>query len=148
MPNFPIHLARRAYASRCLDLMKLRDFVPCDVSDATTGYTGRIAEAVFDPLRVTEVNDRFRADGFSWDDNDDDGGGVRVIAATDDGSILAWGGLNSVHYLRRGELLVGAFQNLAFQDVGDLVQPFGIKNTKAEIDALIEQLKKKYTKAV
>ena len=147
MANFPIHLVRRDLASRCLDLMKLRAFVPCDVSDASTGYKARVVEAVFDPLRVAEVNGRFRAAGFAWDDDDDEGGGMRVIAVTDDGSILLWGGLNSVYHLRRGERLVGVFDNLAFEDVGRLVRPFGIKNTKAEIDALVEQLKQRYTKA-
>jgi hypothetical protein len=52
MANFPIHLVRRDYASRCLDLVKLRTFVPCDVSDDATGYTGRIVEAVFVALVV------------------------------------------------------------------------------------------------
>ena len=70
-----------------------------------------------------------------------------VVAVTADGSILVWGGLNSVHYVRRGERLVGAFQNLAFEDVCQLVRPFAIKNTKAEIDALVEQLKQKYTRS-
>jgi len=147
MANFPIYFAQRDYASRCLELMKLRSFVPCEVSDAATGYKGRIVEAVFDPLRVAEVNSRFRADGFAWADDDDKGGGMCVIAVNDDGSILAWGGLNSVYYLRRGERLVGVFQNLAFEDVIDLVRPFRIKNTKAEIDALIAQLKLKYANA-
>jgi hypothetical protein len=127
--------------------MKLRAFVPCEVSDASTGYRARIVEAVFDPLRVAEVNGRFRAAGFAWDDDDDEGGGMRVIAVIDDGSILLWGGLNSVHTLRKGERLIGVFDNLAFEDVRRLLRPFGIKNTKAEIDALVVQLKQKYTRA-
>lgn len=147
MANLPIHLLRRDYASRCLDLMKMRALVPCDVADARTGYKARVVEAVFDPLRVAEVNGRFKADGFGWDDDDDEGGGMRVIAVNDDGSILLWGGWNSVYHLRNGERIVGLFDNLAFEDVSDFVRPFKIKNTKAEIDALIEQLKRKYTKA-
>lgn len=147
MPNFPIHLVQRSYASSCLDLMKLKNLVPADVADPATGYQTRIIEAVFDPLRITEVNDRFRAQGFAWEDDDDDGGGMRVIAINDDGSILLWGGLNSVYHLRKGDNIADVEDNLAFEDLMGLLRNFKIKNTKPEIDALIVELKRKYTKA-
>jgi hypothetical protein len=125
-------------ASRALDVVKMRAFVPCDVADRLNGYKGRIVEVVFDPLRIEEVNARFVGAGYIVPD------GMQVIAVNEDGSILLWGGLNSVYHLRKGEEIKGAFENLAFNDILDLTNRFKIKNKKVEIDALVAGLKEKY----
>jgi hypothetical protein len=133
-------LLQRSFASRALDVAKMKAFVPCDVDDRLNQYKAKIVEAVYDPLRVPEVNARFRAAGYDFPDD------MQVIAVTDDGSILLWGGLNSVFHLRKGEKIAGAFdeKHLAFNDILDLTSRFKIKNRKAEVDELIAGLKQKY----
>ena len=140
MAKMPTHLLQRSYASTALHLAKMKAFVPCDVVDELNGYKCRIVEAVFDPLNIEEVNAKFKAQGYNFDDR------MQVIAVTDDGSILLWGGINSIYHLKKGEQLTGAFSSLAFADVLDLTQRFKIKNKKVELDALIEQLQEEYTK--
>ena len=140
MPSvFPRHLLQRSFASSCLDIVKMKAFVPCEVEEPKTHFKCTIAEIVFDPLQIEKVNDKFRTAGYIFDE------GLRVIAVCDDGVILLWGGFNSVYHLRKGEQIVGAFQNLAFEDLLDLTQRFKIKNKKPEIDALIAALKQAYS---
>ena len=133
-------LLQQAYATRALDVVKMKAFVPCEVGDEITGYKGRIVQIVFDPLRIPEVNSGFAADGFNIDD------GMQVIAVNEDGSILLWGGINSIFHLRRGEQIRGPFdeRHLAFNDILDLTGRFKIKNKRVEIDELIEQMRQKY----
>jgi hypothetical protein len=137
MADLPLHLLQRTFASRALDVVKMKGLVPCDVENRLNGYTCRIVEVVFDPLKIEEVNGRFKAAGYPVEDE------MQVIAVNADGSILMWGGFNSVYYVRKGEPIKGAFDNLAFDDILDLTQRFKIKNKKVEIDALITQLKRK-----
>ena len=136
MPNQLFGLMDRFYVTRALDVVKMKGFVPCVVEDRLNKYEARIVEVVFDPLRVEEVNDRFRAEGFTFDDS------MQVIAVNDDGSILLWGGANSVFHLRKGETIAGAFDetHLAFNDIVDLTARFKIKNKKPEIDELMAAL--------
>jgi hypothetical protein len=138
MAKLQQHLLQRIFASRALDVVKMKAFTPCEVEDRLNAYKARIVEMVFDPLRIEEVNGRFEAAGYLI------GEGAQVIAVNEDGSILFWGGLNSVYHLKRGEQIKGAFDNLAFNDILDLTQRFKSKNKKVEIDELIAQLKKKY----
>ena len=138
--NFLPYLLSRTYASRALDVVKMRAFAPCEVDDRLNNYRAKITEVVFDPLRIPEVNGRFRAVGYDFRDD------MQVVAVTEDGSILLWGGLNSVFHLRKGEKIDGAFdeKHLAFNDILDLTGRFKIKNKKVEIDELIAKLKKTY----
>src|SRR6266404_4303137 len=138
--NLLPYLLSRTYASRALDVAKMKAFVPCEVDDRLNNFRARIVEAVFEPLRIPEVNARFRAAGYDFTDD------MQVIAVTEDSSILLWGGLNSVFHLRIGEKIEGAFdeKRLAFNDILDLTQRFKIKNKKVEIDELVAQLKKTY----
>ena len=135
-------LLSRTYASRALDVAKMKAFVPCEVDDRLNNYKAKITEVVFDPLRIPEVNARFTAVGYHFSDD------MQVIAVTEDGSILLWGGLNSVFHLRKGEKIEGIFdeKHLAFNDILDLTQRFKIKNKKVEIDELVARLKKTYGK--
>ena len=133
-------LLQRSFASRALDVAKMKAFVPCEVDDRLNHYKGKIVEVVYDPLRIPEVNAEYRAAGYEFSDD------MQVIAVTEDGSILLWGGLNSVFHLRKGEKIGGPFdeKHLAFNDILDLTQRFKIKNKKVEIDELIAKLKEKY----
>jgi hypothetical protein len=133
-------LLQRTFASRALDVAKMKAFVPCDVEDRLNNYKARILEAVYDPLNIPETNAKFRAAGYEFDDS------MQVIAVTDDGEILLWGGLNSVYHLGKGEKITGAFdeKHLAFNDILNLTNRFKIKNKKVEIDELIASLKTKY----
>ena len=132
----------RSFASRALDVVKMKAFIPCDVENQFKTYKTRIVEHVYDPLRIPEVHARFRAAGYEFSDD------MQVIAVTADGEILLWGGLNSVFHLKKGEKIDGAFdeQHLAFNDILDLTERFKIKNKKVEIDEFIAQLKKTYGK--
>ena len=138
MNHLALHLIQRSLASRALDVVKMKALVPCDVEDRVNGYRGRIVEVVFDPLDVEAVNARFVAQGYRV------GEGMLVIAVNADGSILMWGGANSVYHLRKGERIKGLEDHLAFNDILDLTGRFKIKNKKVEIDALVAQLKEKF----
>ena len=135
-------LLQRSFASRALDVVKIKAFIPCDVENQFRTYKTRIIEHVYDPLRIPEVHARFRAAGYEFSDD------MQVIAVTEDGEILLWGGLNSVFHLRKGNKIDGAFDehHLAFNDILDLTERFKIKNKKVEIDEFIAQLKKTYGK--
>ena len=134
-------LVQRITASRALEVVKMKAFVPCEVENQFKTYKSKIVEHVYDPLRVEEVNARFKAAGYDVDDDD-----VQVIAVNEDGSILLWGGLNSVFHLRKGEKIAHCLdiKHIAFQDILDLTNPFKIKNKKVEVDELIAKLKMKY----
>ena len=134
------YLLQRSFASACLSILKLKALVPCEVEDKLTSYNGRITEIVFDPIQVEEVNARFQAEGYEVQE------GMKVIAVTEGGSILLWGGANSVFHLQRGEHIDGFidYHHLAFQDVSELFGRFKFKNRKTELDGLIEQLEQKY----
>jgi hypothetical protein len=140
MANLLPFLLQRIFASRALDIVKMKAFIPCDVENEFNGYKARIVEHVYDPLRIPEVNARFKAAGY------DIGEDVQVIAVTEDNSILLWGGLNSIFHLSKGEKINGVFdgEHIAFNDILDLTERFKIKNKKVEIDELIAQLKKTY----
>jgi hypothetical protein len=140
MTNLLPYLLQRAYASRALDVVKMRAFTPCEVDDRRNNYKAKIVEVVFDPLHFPEVNARFEAEGFEVAD------GMQVIAVNEDGSILLWGGVNSVFHLRKGEKIAGPFdeKHLAFNDILDLTQRFKIKNKKVEIDELMMRMKERY----
>jgi hypothetical protein len=118
----------------------MKAFTPCEVDDRINNYKDKIVEVVFDPLRIPEVNDRFKAAGYHV------GNGMQVIAVNEDGSILLWGGVNSVFHLRKGEKIAGPFdeKHLAFNDILDLTERFKIKNKKVEIDELIARMKERY----
>jgi hypothetical protein len=149
MAKLPVHLLRQHYASRCLDLLKMKSLVPRDVECPPNQFKRRIVEVVFDPLRIREVNARFKADGYLFDDGDpgsaDGHGTAAVIAVNDDGSILLWGGLNSVYCLPKGERSTGFLDKIAFDDINHLVRLFPIRNGKAEVQAMIERLERHYT---
>lgn len=134
-------LFQRIFASRALEVVKLKAFIPCEVENQHKTYKTRIVEHVYDPLRVPEVNARFKAAGYDVDDQ------VQVIAVNEDGSILVWGGFNSVFHLGKDEQIDGALdmKHLAFDDILDLTNPFKIKNKKVEVDELIAKLKETYT---
>lgn len=134
-------LVQRTIASRALEVVKMKAFVPCEVENQFKTYKTRIIEHVYDPLRVEEVNQKFKDAGYDVDDDD-----VHVIAINEDGSILLWGGLNSVFHLRKGERIAHCLdtKHIAFNDILDLTNRFKIKNKKVEIDELIAKLKMKY----
>jgi len=135
------YLFQRSYASACLDIVKLKGLVPCEVEDEVTGYTGKISELVFDPLKIREVNAKFEAAGYIIPED------FAVIAVTADKKILVWGGVNSVYYLKKGEELDESLEeNMAFNDIVDLTGRLKIKNKTTELDDLITQLKKVYGK--
>jgi hypothetical protein len=135
------YLFQRLFASSCLDLVKLKAFVPCTVEDKANNYQTTITRIVFEPLKIKEVNAEFAAAGYFIPEE------FSVIAVTGDDTILLWGGLNSVYDLHPGEKLDDSGEvNLAFNDIVDLTGPFKIENTKAEIDDLVEQLKETYVK--
>ena len=134
-------MLQRSYASSCLDVMKMRAFVPCEVNDELNNYKATVAEVVFDPLKVKETKAKYAKAGYIIPKD------FAVIALTADEKILLWGGMNSVYYLQKGEELDESWEvNLAFNDILDLTQRFKIKNKKTEIDELLAQLKELYTK--
>ena len=135
------YLFQRSFASSCLDIVKMKAFVPCEVEDEMNDYKTTITEMVFDPLKITEINGRFEAAGYIIPED------FSVIAVTGDETVLVWGGVNSVYYLHKAEELDDSLEvNLAFNDIVDLTARFKIKNKKTEIDDLIAQLKQLYRK--
>ena len=116
----------------------MKAFIPCEVENQFKTFKTRIVEHVYDPLRIEEVNGRFRDAGYDLDES------MQVLAVNEDGSILLWGGLNSVYHLRKGEKINGVFDHIAFNDILDLTERFKTKNKKVELDELITQLKVKY----
>ena len=140
MKNLLPFLLQRTFATRALDVVKMKAFVPCQIDDTLNNYKARMVEVVYDPLRIPQVNNRFKAAGYEFDED------MQVIAVNEEDSILLWGGLNSVFHLRKGETIGGAFDetHLAFNDILDLTQRFKTKNKKVEIDELIAQMKKTY----
>lgn len=133
-------MLQRSFASDCVDFAKIRSLVLREVECKLTGYKTKVVEIVFDPFRIEEVNARFKAEGYIFDD------GMKVIAVTDDLSILLWGGLNSVYHVKRGETITGAFdeKHLGFHDLLDFTQPFKTKRRKVEIDEMLVKLKEAY----
>ena len=91
-------------------------------------------------MHIEEVNAKFKSDGYIFDED------MKVIAVTEDGEILLWGGINSVYHIRRGEQITGAFdaKHLGFEDLLDFTQPFKTKRKKVEIDEMLDQLKRRY----
>jgi hypothetical protein len=139
MTQFPTYLLQRSYASTALVITKMKALTPCDIDSWKTSFKARMTEVVFDPLRIDEVNAQFIAAGYKVPDDSS------VIAITEDGTLLVWGGAYSVYKLPKGGEIKGGLDDLAFEDISDLTQRFQIKNKKVEIDALIAQLQEKYT---
>lgn len=134
-------MLQRSFAGDCLDLIKMRSLVPIEVVDEPTGYKTKITEMVFDPLQLAEVNSRFQAAGFLIPEK------MNVIGVNEDGTILVWGGPNCVFWLRQGEPISEDWDdNVAFQDLRDLTGQFKIKNKKPEVDEMIADLKKAFSK--
>lgn len=134
-------MLQRSFAGDCLDLTKMKALVPLELENKGTGYKTKIVEMVFDPAAITEVNKRFEAAGYLIPEQSN------VIAITEDGTILVWGGANCVVWMRKGEpISEGWEENIAFWDLGDLTHRFKFKNKKAEIDNMIDQLKQTFSK--
>jgi len=139
--SFPLNtLNNQYYVTRALDIIKMKAFVPCEVDDRFTNYKATITEIVFDPLKIPEVNERYKAVGYHVPDD------WHVFAVTDDGSILIWGGMNSVFHVQKGEPITTLFDenHIAFNDIRDLTARFKTKNKRGEIDELIAALENTY----
>jgi hypothetical protein len=67
--NFLPYLLQRSYASSALDIIKMRDFTPCEVEDQFNTYRTTIVEVVFDPLHISEVNNRFEKAGYDIEES-------------------------------------------------------------------------------
>ena len=91
-----------SFATRFVELEKIKSLVPRTIKAQVKGRRIAVAKVVFDPLRMKKVNAEFKDNGFFLDDRNN------VIAMNADGSILVWGGANSVFRLRRGERIAGA----------------------------------------
>lgn len=130
------------YATRALDVVKMKNVVPCDISSPDYSYRGRIVEVVFDPVRVPEINGRFRDTGYEVPED------CQVIAVNEDGSILLWGGLNSVYHLAKGERVHGDLDDdhIVFEDILDLTGPFKFRNRRDEINDLLARMREAYAK--
>jgi hypothetical protein len=133
-------LANQFYVTRALDIIKMKAFLPCEIDDPGNNYQATITEIVLDPLRIPEVNAHYRAAGYCVPDDS------QVFAVTADGSILVWGGLNSVIHLQKGDSLKSFYEgkHLAFNDIRDLTARFKTKNKRVEIDEMIAQLEATY----
>lgn len=132
-------LLQRSLASRALDIVKMKAFVPCDVDEPRLEYKTRIVETAYDPLCVPETNARFKSAGYDVPDD------MQVIAVCENGEILMWGGLNSVYHIGKGQKFAALDgEHMAFNDILDLTNRFKIKNKKVEIDELIAKLNDKY----
>src|SRR5262245_9130714 len=110
-------LLERFFTTRALDVVKMQDFVPCQVEDELNKYQATITRIVYDPINVPETNAKYRKAGYIFEDAE-----MQVIAETADGEILLWGGLNSVFHLGKGQKITNAFdpKHLAFNDIVDL----------------------------
>ena len=139
MTRVPTYLLQRSIASIMLDISKMKAFTPCEVESRRKSFKARMTEVVFDPLRIEGVNDKFKAAGYNVPGNS------KVIAVTEDGTLLVWGGANSVFHLPKGAEIDGLHDNVAFDNISDLTRLFKTKSTKVEIDTLITQLQEKYT---
>jgi hypothetical protein len=135
------YLTNRMIASACLDVLKLKPFVPCEVRDARSELHTKIVEIVFDPLRIDDVNRKFKAAGYEFDAET-----TMVIAVTDDDSILVWTGNSGVSQVRKSGSADRPRERRAFSDILGLTFPFKIKNKKAEIDAMLAELRSVYGK--
>jgi len=89
------------------------------------------------PLVTLNINDLRANDPEFFDDR------MQVIAINDDGSILLWGGANSVFRLRPGERISGSLdeQHLVFEDISHLTDLFEIEVKKKEVDEMTSKLK-------
>jgi hypothetical protein len=137
------HLVQRLFATRFLQLEKMKQMVPRTVKAQCASRRITVAEVVFDTLHIDKVNAKFKRRGFVFDDR------MHVIAVTDDGSILLWGGANSVFHLRRGQRISGPLdeKHLVFEDISHLTDLFEIEVKKKEVDEMISQLKRACTPA-
>lgn len=122
-------------ASHCLDILKLGDFVPFEIELSETGSKATIEEIVFDPLRIYEVNDKYRQAGFEIDEQFS-----RVIAVMADGSILVWFGHTTIYLLEKDT----DKKIEAFNDLLDLTFDFNIKNKRPEINGLLREMRECY----
>lgn len=139
--GFLYHMLGRSYVSAAVEVTKMKALVPVKVDDRLNNYNCTIVDVVFDPLNAAAINKKFENLGYNVPEN------FQVIAVNEDGSILMWGGINSVYHLKKGETLPGTLEgNLAFNDIRDLINRFKFKNKKAELDELMEGLKKVYRK--
>jgi hypothetical protein len=130
-------LVKRSFATHFVKLEKMRTLVPRTVKAQWSGRPIKVKAIVFDPLQLQKVNAKFTDDGFILDDR------KYVIAVNADGSILVWGGANSVFRLRAGARITGALdeKRLAFEDISHFTDAFEVDATKKEVDAMIARLK-------
>jgi hypothetical protein len=128
-------------ASTCLDIVKLKQFVPCVVRDDRSDFRTNVVEIVFDPLRIDDANRDFKAAGFEFDEAKS-----MVVAVNDDGSILLWTGNSGVLQLHKRGSSNYPRECRAFNDILGLTVPFKIKNKKPEVDAMLVELRNVYGK--
>jgi hypothetical protein len=128
---------QRSFATHFVKIDKIKALVPRTVKAQANGRPIKIREIVFDPLQIKKVNAKFTNDGSILDDR------KYVIAVNADGSILVWGGANSVFRLRAGARITGALdeRRLAFEDISHFTDAFEVEATKKEVDAMIAKLK-------
>lgn len=133
------YFKNRMIASTCLDIVKLKHFVPCEIRDNGGEFRATMIDVVFDPLRIDSVNHAFRDAGYKFDETT-----TMVIAVNDDESILLWTGNSGVLQLWKGGSDESPNERRAFNDILGLTFPFMIKNKKSEVDAMLAQLRSKY----
>ncbi|HEY5913132.1 MAG TPA: hypothetical protein VJA21_21285 [Verrucomicrobiae bacterium] len=128
---------QRSFATHFVKLEKMRTLVPRTIKAQWNGRPIKVREIVFDPLQIKKVKAKFTEAGFILDDR------KHVLAVNADGSILVWGGANSVFRLRAGARITGALdeRRLAFEDIGHFTDAFEVDATKKEVDAMIGKLK-------
>ncbi len=138
------HVVQRLFATHFVQLEKMKHLVPRKIKSQCSSRRMTIAEVVFDPLQIEKVNAKFKGSGFLFDDP------MHVIAVNDDGSILLWGGANSVFHLRPGERIRGALdeKHLVFEDIRHLTDLFGIEVKKKDVDEMISKLKARWSSAI
>lgn len=122
-------------------IAKLKGFAPFDYEDEQKTFKKRLVEVVYDPLRVREVNEEFRAKGYDVPEEQ------QVIAVNEDGSILLWGLLDEICCLQKGHKWQDPAGGRRFVcGSPHLTRPFKIRNKKVEIDKLLAQVEKTYGK--